>query len=146
MHQSQEALFSSVHLAYSILAVKPSLKILNENFDKIPVLTISNYIPTNIQLLENANSTALNLTALPSPLKLSRSVQSYNGINSAPSSKEFVPSLQCNTQHSSKAIQCTMGNLNTGVKSSQLWKLISPWILTQKFQYIPQRSLNSPKI
>ena len=45
---------------------------------------------------ENANNT-LNLTALPSPLKLSRSVQSYNGINSAPSSKEFVPSLQCST-------------------------------------------------
>ena len=41
--------------------------------------------------------------------------------------------------------QCTMGKLKNGVKSSQLWRIISLWILAQNFPNLAQSCLNSPK-
>ena len=42
-------------------------------------------------------------------------------------------------------LQCTMGKLKNRIKSSQLWQLISPWILTQKFPSFAHSFLNSPQ-
>ena len=36
--------------------------------------------------------------------------------------------------------------LKNGVKSSQLWQFISPWMLAQMFQHFAQSSINSNKI
>ena len=41
--------------------------------------------------------------------------------------------------------QCTMGKMKNGVKSSQLWQIISPWMLNQKFPNFVHSSLNSPQ-
>ena len=38
-----------------------------------------------------------------------------------------------------------MQKLKSGVKSSQLWQIISPWILAQNFPNFAQSCLNSPK-
>ena len=41
--------------------------------------------------------------------------------------------------------QCTMQQLQNGVKSSRLWQIIFLWILTQKFPNFSHSSLDSPK-
>ena len=41
--------------------------------------------------------------------------------------------------------QCTMGKLKNRVKSCQLWQIISPWILTQKFPNFAHSCINSSK-
>ena len=41
--------------------------------------------------------------------------------------------------------QCTMGKFKNGVKSSQLWQIISLWILAQNLPNLAQSCLNSPK-
>ena len=41
--------------------------------------------------------------------------------------------------------QCTMGKLKNWVKSSQLWRIISLWILAQNLPNLAQSCLNSPK-
>ena len=68
---------------------------------------------------ENANNSLLNLKALPSPLKVSRSVQSYNGINSEPSSKEFVPVYNVIQHHSHICIK----PLLSWIKSISNWQI-----------------------
>ena len=40
---------------------------------------------------------------------------------------------------------CTMGKLKNWVKSSQLWRIISLWILDQNLPNLAQSCLNSPK-
>ena len=40
---------------------------------------------------------------------------------------------------------CTMGKLKNGVKSSQLWQIISLWILAQNLPNLAQSCRNSPK-
>ena len=47
--------------------------------------------------------------------------------------------------HNLSIVQCTMGELKNGVKSSQLWRIISLWILAQNLPNLAQSCLNSPK-
>ena len=51
---------------------------------------------------------------------------------------------QLKTRTWKKLNQCTMGPLQNGVKSGQLWQNISPWILVIEFQNFAHSSLNFP--
>ena len=47
-------------------------------------------------------------------------------------------------QTPASSVHCTIGPLQNGFKSTRLWQIISPWMLTQKFQNFAHSSLNYP--